>query len=86
LYPDPATKTHKKVKGKSTHTIPEGEDSWFKLDDKKGRETVFVLASKKPLVGLKETFASLKDLSREDVLEVFEKEAPVLKVLSFEHQ
>ena len=86
LYPDPATKTHKKVKGKSAHTIPEREDDWFQLDDKRGTETFFILASNKPLTGFEETFASIKGLSREEVVKVFQSKAAIVKVLSFKHQ
>jgi len=40
----------------------------------------------KPLVGLKETFASIKGLRREEVVEVFQSKAAIVKVLSFKHR
>jgi hypothetical protein len=47
---------------------------------------VFVLASKKPISGLKETFDIVQDSSKEEILEVFKDKAPVVQVLSFKHQ
>ncbi|MCK5421087.1 MAG: DUF4384 domain-containing protein, partial [Deltaproteobacteria bacterium] len=86
LYPDPAKKTPQKVKGKTKHTIPEGENSWFRLNDTVGTETVFVLASKKPISDLKETFDSIQSLNKEEVLELLKTKANVLKALNFKHQ
>ena len=85
LYPDPAQATPRKVKGKEKYSIPEG-GNWFKLDDNTGTETVFVLASEKPISGLKESFDSIQGSSREEILEAFKDKAPVVKVISFKHQ
>lgn len=86
LYPDPATEIHQKVKGSRAHTIPEGENQWFQLDNRSGRETVFVLASNKPISNLKETFGGLQGKSAEQIKEVFKNKATVLKTLSFNHR
>ena len=86
LYPDPATETPQKVKGKTKYTIPEGENSWFRLNDTVGTETVFVLASQKPIGDLKETFDSIQSLNKEEVLELLKTKANVLKALNFKHQ
>jgi hypothetical protein len=86
LYPDYDTAILQKVKAKTKYTIPEGEDNWFRLDDYTGTETVFILASSKPISGLRETFADLQGLSREEVVKTLKSKARVVKVLSFKHQ
>ena len=86
LYPDPDTEIPQKVKGKTKYTIPSGENDWFQLDNRSGKETVFVLASNKPVGNLKETFGAVQDKSAEEVLEVFKSKSTVLKTLSFNHQ
>ena len=86
LYPDPAIENPQKAKGKVKYTIPEGENNWYKLNDHIGTETVFVLASKKPISDLKEDLNSIQSLHKEDLLELFKTKANVLKVLSFEHE
>ncbi len=85
LYPDPDTEIPQKVKGNTAYTIPEGENKWFQLDNRSGTETVFVLASSKPISNLKEMFAAVQGKSAEEVLEVFKSKANVLKTLSFNH-
>jgi len=86
LYPDPATKDRQKIKANTKYTIPAGEDDWFQLDDHMGMETVFVLASHKPISDLEETFNSMQGLNKEEALEVLKSKATVLKVLSFKHK
>jgi len=86
LYPDPDTEIPQKVKGNTAYTIPEGENKWFQLDNRSGMETVFVLASNKPISNLKETLGVVSGKSAEEVLEVFKSKATVLKALSFNHQ
>jgi len=86
LYPDPAIETPQKVKGNTPYTIPAEENNWFKLDNHRGVETVFVLASHQPISGLKENFNAIQGLNKEKVLEVFKSKATVLKTLSFNHQ
>ena len=85
LYPDPAIEIPQKVKANTEYTIPAGENNWFQLDDHMGTETVFVLASHKPISDLEETFNSMQGLSKEEALEVFKSKAKELKVLSFKH-
>lgn len=86
LYPDPALAAPQKIKANTKYTIPKEEENWFKLDDNTGTETVFVLASKKPINGLQETFDIVQGSSKEEILEVFKDRAAVVKVLSFKHQ
>jgi len=86
LYPDPATEILQKVKGRTVYTIPEGKKEWFQLDNHTGTETVFVLASSKPISDLKEMFAAVQGKSGEEALEVLKGKATVAKVLSFKHQ
>ena len=86
LYPDPAIENPQKAKGKVKYTIPEGENNWYKLNDHIGTETVFVLASKKPIADLKEDLNSIQSLNKEDLLELFKTKADALKVLSFKHE
>ena len=86
LYPDPAIENPQKAKGKVKYTIPEGENNWYKLNDHIGTETVFVLASKKPISDLKEDLNSIQSLNKEDLLELFKTKADALKVLSFKHE
>ena len=86
LYPDLGTEIHQKVKGKTKYTIPAGENNWFQLDNRSGRETVFVLASDKPISDLKETFGAVQGKSAEEAFEVLKGKATVAKVLSFNHQ
>jgi hypothetical protein len=86
LYPDPDTEIPQKVKGNTAYTIPEGENKWFQLDNFSGTETVFVLASSKPISNLKEMFAAVQGKSAEEIFDVFKSKATVLKTLSFKHQ
>lgn len=86
LYPDPALDDPQKAKGKLKYTIPEGENNWYKLNDHVGTETVFVLASRKPIADLKENLNSIQSFSKEDLLKLFKTKANVLKVLSFKHE
>jgi hypothetical protein len=86
LYPDPAIENPQKAKGKVKYTIPQGENNWYKLNDHIGTETVFVLASKKPIADLKRDLNSIQSLNKEDLLELFKTKANVLKVLSFKHE
>ena len=86
LYPDPSLPMPQKVKGKKSYTIPEGADNWFQLDNQTGRETVFVLASREPIKDFNEIISTLEGLDREEILRTLESKAPVLEVLSFNHQ
>jgi hypothetical protein len=86
LYPDPTTAVPQKVKANTQHTIPTGKDKWFQLDENPGKETVFIVASDKPVSDLQAFYASIQGLSKDAVLKALEKKAPVLEVLSFNHQ
>jgi hypothetical protein len=86
LYPDPAMRDLQKAKGKTTHTIPEGKDNWFQLDDHSGKETIFLLASNKPIRDLNATIIEIGGLGREEVAKKLEGKARVLQVLNFEHR
>ena len=86
LYPDPALAIPQKTKANTKYILPKEEENWFKLDENAGTETVFMLASKKPISGLKETFDIVQDSRKEEILEVFKDKAPVVQVLSFKHQ
>ena len=86
LYPDPAIRDPQKVKGKTNYTIPEGKDKWFQLDDHTGKETIFLLASNKPIKDFNTTIHDIRDLSREEVARKLESKARVLKLLNFEHR
>jgi hypothetical protein len=86
LYPDASLAMPQKVKGKTPYTIPEGADSWFQLDNQTGRETVFILASREPIRDFNETIGTIQGLGRDEILRTLESKAPVLKVLSFNHQ
>ena len=86
LYPDPRVMKPLKVMGKTTYVIPPGEDSWFQLDEQTGTETVFMVASEKPLSNFKEVLVSLQESSREKVLKTLKSQASVVKVLNFKHQ
>jgi len=86
LYPDASLPMPGKVKGKKAYTIPEGADNWFQLDNQAGRETIFVLASREPIRDFNKTISTIEGLDRDEVLRTLESKAPVLKVLSFNHQ
>jgi hypothetical protein len=86
LYPDPASETPQELKANTPYTVPAADDQWFQLDDNRGTETVFMLASPKPLSSLTDIYPSIQGLSREAVLDLFKNSAPVFKVLSFQHQ
>jgi len=86
LYPDPALSIPHKVRGNRKYTIPPEEGNWFKLDDSIGTETVFVLASDKPISGLKETIPTRQGLNVEEVVKILKRKATEIKVFSFKHQ
>jgi hypothetical protein len=86
LYPDPAIANPPKVKGKTSYTIPEGKDNWFQLDDHSGKETIFLLASNRPIPDFNSTIDKVSGLSREEVAKNLEREGRILKVLNFEHR
>jgi hypothetical protein len=86
LYPDPALAAPQKAKGKTSYTIPEGKDKWFQLDDHTGKETIFLLASNKPIKDFNATIYDIRDLSREEVARTLESKARVLKILNFDHR
>lgn len=86
LYPDPASKTPQELKANTAYTVPAADDQWFQLDDNRGTETVFMLASPTPISSLKDMYPSIQGLSREAVLDLFKRSAPVFKVLSFQHE
>jgi len=86
LYPDPASKKPQELKANTPYTVPAADDQWFQLDDNRGTETVFMLASPTPISGLKDMYPSIQGLSREAVLDLFKSSAPVFKVLSFQHE
>ena len=85
LYPDPAIVTPKKVKRGKTHSLPE-EDAWFQLDDHSGTETVFMVASAKPISNLGELYQAAQGLNRDEAIRTFRDAAPVFKILNFIHQ
>jgi hypothetical protein len=86
LYPDPAVENPEKVKGKTSYTIPEVKDNWFQLDDHKGKETIFLLASNRPVPDFNSTIDKVSGLSREEVAQNLESKGRILKVLNFEHR
>ena len=86
LYPDPAITIPQKTKGNTKHTIPEGENNWFQLDNRSGTETVFVIASREPIRDFNETIDTFQGESAKEAFELFENKATVFQVLSFKHQ
>ena len=74
------------MKANTQYTIPTGEDKWFQLDENPGKETVFIVASDKPVSDLHAFYSSMQSLSKDDVLKALKKKARVLEVLSFNHQ
>ena len=86
LYPDPAVENPQKVKGKTSYTIPEGQDNWFQLDDHTGKETIFLLASNRPIRDFNATIDIISSLDREVVAQNMESKGRILKVLNFEHR
>jgi hypothetical protein len=86
LFPDPEAKTVEALKANTPYTVPAADDQWFQLDDNRGTETVFMLASPAPLSNLKDIYPSIQGLSREEALNVFKNSAPVFRVLSFQHR
>ncbi len=86
LYPDSAIAIPQKVKGNTRYTIPAEGNNWFQLDNHRGTETVFVLASREPIRDFNETFSTIQGLSKEEVVKTFRGKATVLKVLRFKHQ
>jgi hypothetical protein len=86
LFPDPSLGVPQKVQANRTYTIPSGQDKWFQLDDQKGMETVFIVASREPIRDFNETIGTIEGLGKEEIRETLESKAPVLKVLSFDHQ
>ena len=68
------------------YTIPPEEENWLQLDDKQGRETVFVLAAREPLKELGEKLRSLQGSSNEEIVKTLEDKNTTVKILSFEHQ
>jgi hypothetical protein len=86
LFPDPATETPQELQANTPYTVPTADDQWFQLDENRGTETVFMLASPTPISNLQDIYPSIRGLSRETVLDLFKRSAPVFKVLSFQHQ
>jgi len=86
LYPDPAMAIPQKSKGNTQYTIPEGNNNWFQLDNRKGTETVFVLASREPIRDFNETINTFQGENAKEALKLFENKATVIKTVSFEHQ
>ena len=86
LYPNPRVIIPQKVMANTTYVIPPGDDNWFQLDEHRGTETVFMVASEEPLSNLKEVYASLQGGGREEVLKTLQSEAPVVKILTFQHK
>jgi hypothetical protein len=86
LYPDSTAIRPHKVMANTRYIIPPGDDNWFQLDDQKGTETVFIMASREPITDFNQTINSIQGLNKEKVLEMLEKRAQDVKVLSFEHE
>jgi hypothetical protein len=86
LYPDPAAVMPQKVEGGKTYGVPENKEACFMLDDQKGTETIFMVASAKPIGNIGELYQAAKGLNREESLQLFREAAPVFKVLNFIHQ
>jgi hypothetical protein len=86
LYPDPAAVMPKKVEGGKTYNVPDTKDDCFILDDQKGTETIFMVASAKPIGNISELYQAAKGLNRDASLKLFREAAPVFKVLNFIHQ
>ncbi len=86
LYPDPAAVMLNKVEGGKTHNVPDTRDACFMLDDQKGNETVFMVASAQPIGNISELYQAAHGLNRDEGLQLFREAAPVFKVLNFIHQ
>jgi hypothetical protein len=73
------------VKAGTRISLPAEGAEWFQLDDARGKETVLVIASLKPINDLKETLTSLQGKSHGAVVKAFADRAAV-KTLSFNHR
>ena len=84
LFPNPEIDMSNKVKGGRSYTLP-SKDLWFFLDENIGMETVFVLASKRPIDDLNVVVESLKNKDVNEAKRMLAKKASVLKAISFRH-
>jgi hypothetical protein len=86
LYPAPEVECPLQYKEDLEMLILPDKERGYILDKNIGTETVFVLASKKPISNVEQTIISLQNLSKEKVLEILKTKVNVVKVLSFKHQ
>jgi hypothetical protein len=86
LYPAPEVEFPLQYKEDLEMLILPDKERGYILDKNIGTETVFVLASKKPISNVEQTIISLQNLSKEKVLEILKTKVNVVKVLSFKHQ
>jgi hypothetical protein len=59
LFPDPRIGMDNRVKGGATYQIPDGTQ-WFYLDERTGRETIYVLASLVPMSDIDRLLLSME--------------------------
>lgn len=60
IFPHPEAGTDNKVKGGQTYNIPSASGSWYYLDNVKGKETLYVIASPFPISNLDNLVADLR--------------------------
>lgn len=58
LFPNPRTGTDNRILGGRTYTVPPG-DLWFELDEHTGMETIYVIASYKPVEEVERLLSSI---------------------------
>ena len=85
LYPAPEIDFPLQYKEDSGFLILPDEKRGYMLDKNKGMETVFVLASKKPISNFEEKLKSLEELSTNEVLKKLKNKNTLLETLTFKH-
>jgi S1-C subfamily serine protease len=84
LFPHPEIRMSNKIEGDKSYTLP-SKDLWFTLDENIGMETVFVLASKRPISHIETVIDSLKNKNINEVKKILAKKAAAVKAISFRH-
>jgi hypothetical protein len=87
-HPDPQVKVHQKTKAKTKYIIPQTEGKLYRLDENTGTETIFILASSKPINNLQEIIDDASGLAKEEIIEMIKTKNKRITVetRSFEHK
>lgn len=83
LFPGEKDRFPFRAEATRPYSVP-GQDQWFRLDDRPGREQIMLLLSKTPLDGFQEKRHRLKDSGFDEIVRSFPQ--AVSRMLYFQHQ